>query len=136
MNHGFKYSTLMKMNEGQINTLHKRLVEAITTTQLPPQKVVKVTPDTAKTTGANVGNVDVGMDAAGNVIIKGPVNSGKSEIKNKNKVISDTEMKEGELDEKSVSKKQQEFFGVVRGMQKGNIPMKGKAGKAAKGKTG
>ena len=39
---------------------------------------------------------------------------------------------EGELEEKSVSKKQQQFFGIVRGMQKGDIPKKGKAGKAAK----
>jgi len=39
---------------------------------------------------------------------------------------------ESELEEKSLSKKQQEFFGIVRGMQKGDIPKKGKAGKAAK----
>lgn len=38
---------------------------------------------------------------------------------------------EKELDEKALSKKQQEFFGVVRGMQKGDIPKKGKAGEAA-----
>jgi hypothetical protein len=39
---------------------------------------------------------------------------------------------ESELEEKSLSKKQQEFFGIVRGMQKGDTPKKGKAGKAAK----
>ena len=38
---------------------------------------------------------------------------------------------EKELDEKALSKKQQKFFGVVRGMQKGDIPKKGKAGDAA-----
>jgi len=39
--------------------------------------------------------------------------------------------KKKEVKEKSVSKQQQKFFGVVRGMQKGDIPKKGKAGKAA-----
>ena len=32
----------------------------------------------------------------------------------------------------SVSKQQQKFFGVVKAMQKGDIPKKGSAGKAAK----
>tara|TARA_X000001382_G_scaffold126292_1_gene112756 strand:+ start:283 stop:495 length:213 start_codon:yes stop_codon:yes gene_type:complete len=32
----------------------------------------------------------------------------------------------------SVSKQQQKFFGVVKAMQKGDTPKKGKAGKAAK----
>ena len=32
----------------------------------------------------------------------------------------------------SVSSKQQEFFGMVRAMQKGDMPMQGKAGKAAR----
>ena len=36
------------------------------------------------------------------------------------------------LDEKAVSRDQQEFFGVVRAMQKGKMPKTGKAGKAAK----
>ena len=39
--------------------------------------------------------------------------------------------KETEVTERSVSKKQQQFFGIVRGMQKGDIPKKGKAGEAA-----
>jgi hypothetical protein len=38
---------------------------------------------------------------------------------------------EQEIEEKSVSQKQQEFFGVVRAMQKGKLPKKGKAGEAA-----
>lgn len=37
-----------------------------------------------------------------------------------------------EVTEKAVSKKQQQFFGIVRGMQKGEIPKKGEAGKKAK----
>ena len=41
-------------------------------------------------------------------------------------------MSESEIKEKAVSKQQQKFFGVVKAMQKGDIPMKGKAGEAAK----
>jgi|TARA_R100000084_G_scaffold102199_1_gene57709 hypothetical protein len=37
--------------------------------------------------------------------------------------------------EKAVSKQQQKFFGVVKAMQKGDIPKKGKAGDAAKDMT-
>ena len=36
------------------------------------------------------------------------------------------------LSEKAVSKQQQKFFGVVKAMQKGDIPKKGEAGKIAK----
>ena len=43
-----------------------------------------------------------------------------------------TVTKEGEVTEKALSKKQQQFFGIVRGMQKGDTPKKGKAGEAAK----
>ena len=39
------------------------------------------------------------------------------------------------LSEKSVSKQQQKFFGVVKAMQKGDIPKKGAAGKVAKSMT-
>ena len=39
---------------------------------------------------------------------------------------------ETEVTEKALSKKQQQFFGIVRGMQKGDIPKKGKAGKVSK----
>lgn len=39
---------------------------------------------------------------------------------------------ETEVTEKAKSKKQQQFFGIVRGMQKGEIPKKGEAGKKAK----
>jgi glucose-1-phosphate cytidylyltransferase len=35
------------------------------------------------------------------------------------------------MSEKAVSKKQQQYFGIVRGMQKGDIPKKGNAGKTA-----
>ncbi len=36
-----------------------------------------------------------------------------------------------EIDEKAVSKKQQQFFGIVRAMQKGDMPKGGEAGKVA-----
>jgi len=40
-------------------------------------------------------------------------------------------MDEGELEEKAVSKKQQKFMGVVKAMQDGDLPIKGRAGKVA-----
>ncbi len=36
------------------------------------------------------------------------------------------------ITEKAVSKKQQQFFGIVRAMQKGDMPKDGEAGKVAK----
>lgn len=42
---------------------------------------------------------------------------------------------ESEIKEKAVSQQQQKFFGVVKAMKKGDIPMKGKAGEAAKEMT-
>ena len=39
---------------------------------------------------------------------------------------------ESEIDEKAVSKQQQKFFGVVKSMQDGDTPKKGKAGEVAK----
>jgi len=121
---GLTPKTLMTLNESDINRLHKNLIEGkkdvcpkcgmtnckckhkktetketITTQTLPPQKVTKITPDTAKSTGANIGNVDVSMDSAGNIITKGPLNTDKGENK-KGKIIKDGEMSE--------SKKKQE----------------------------
>jgi hypothetical protein len=116
---GLSQKTLMSLTESSINVLHKNLIEGkkdicpkcgmknckcnhskkketketVTTQTLPPQKVTKITPDTAKSTGANVGNVDVSMDSSGNIIAKGPLNTDKGESK-KGKVIKDGEMSE------------------------------------------
>jgi hypothetical protein len=56
----------------------------------------------------------------------------KAKSEKKPFVTYESEIGEEEVTEKAKSKKQQEFFGIVRGMQKGDIPKKGKAGKAAK----
>ena len=97
---GFSVQTLSKMNESQVNALYKRVIsekketkEAIKTVQLPAQKQVVIPPSDAKSTGANVGPVDISMDSTGNIIAKGPLNMGKEKElgeskKKKNKVKS------------------------------------------------
>lgn len=110
--HGISESVLIRMTEGQINNLYRKLVESknesneetkVVTTQLDkdnPQDMSKL-----------------------NSMLKNPAS-----LQNQNVEVKETE----DLEEKAVSKKQQEFFGVVRAMQKGKLPKKGKAGKAAK----
>lgn len=96
---GFSFKTLNKLSEKQLTQLHSRVIkESVTTQTLPPQKVTKITPDTLKGAGANVGNVDITMDGSGNVIAKGPVNS--SVDKSKNKIIKSA----GEMDESKTKK--------------------------------
>jgi hypothetical protein len=126
LNHGFNHSTLFKLNENQINVLHGKLVES------KKEQKEQITPisEPAKT-GLKVGK-------KGGTL---PPNSKGYSVKSNadgtyTAVPVESEMKEGktskkEMGEKAVSKKQQEFFGVVRGMQKGDIPKKGKTGKAA-----
>jgi len=116
LNHGFSHSTLFKLNENQINVLHKRLLE-----QTLPQNTTKV--DKVMTTY----KVEPGKKTMINGV-EVDTTGGQTKVT----PMKETENIDGEMDEKAVSKKQQEFFGVVRGMQKGDIPKKGKAGKAAK----
>lgn len=86
---GIKASTLNKMTDSQVDILFGKLQEQVTTTT-KQVKTVTVPQNIAKTTGADVGNVNVKTDANGNVIA--------------------TEMQEGEIDEKFESKKQQKYF--------------------------
>ena len=87
--HGLKASTLNKLTEGQVDALFGKLQEQITTTT-KQVKTIKVPQNIAKTTGADIGNVNVKTDANGNVIA--------------------TEMQENEIGEKFESKKQQKYF--------------------------
>ena len=86
---GIKASTLNKMTDSQVDILFSKLQEQITTTT-KQVKTIKVPQNIAKTTGADIGNVNVKTDANGNVVA--------------------TEMQEGEIDEKFESKKQQKYF--------------------------
>jgi hypothetical protein len=87
--HGLKASTLNKLTEGQVDALFGKLQEQITTTT-KQVKTITVPQNIAKTTGADIGNVNVKTDANGNVIA--------------------TEMRENEIGEKFESKKQQKYF--------------------------
>jgi hypothetical protein len=87
--HGLKASTLNKLTEGQVDALFGKLQEQITTTT-KQVKTITVPQNIAKTTGADIGNVNVKTDANGNVIA--------------------TEMQENEIGEKFESKKQQKYF--------------------------
>jgi hypothetical protein len=89
ISHGLKASTLNKLTESQVDVLFGKLLEQVTTTT-KQVKTIKVPQNIAKTTGADIGNVNVRTDANGNVIA--------------------TEMQEGEVDEKFESKKQQKYF--------------------------
>jgi hypothetical protein len=86
---GIKASTLNKMTDSQVDVLFSKLQEQVTTTT-KQVKTVTVPQNIAKTTGADIGSVNVKTDANGNVVA--------------------TEMQENELDEKFESKKQQKYF--------------------------
>jgi len=119
VNYGLEYSFLKNLTEGQIDNMYNKLMEQGSPTKTTQTKTV----DTYNVPAGS--SMALPKDTSGkNVTIK---NMGTT-----TQVIADDVELDEELNEKSVSKKQQEFFGVVRGMQKGKIPMKGKAGKAAK----
>jgi hypothetical protein len=86
---GIKASTLNKMTDSQVDILFSKLQEQVTTTT-KQVKTITVPQNIAKTTGADIGNVNVKTDDNGNVIA--------------------TEMQEGEIDEKFKSKSQQKLF--------------------------
>ena len=112
LHEGFSISTLENLNESQINLLYEKVKKSKKETKEPKEAVTKTvtsttyTPDEAK--GKTLKNATVNADG------------------------TITSTSEGEVTEKALSKKQQQFFGIVRGMQKGDIPKKGKAGKASK----
>jgi hypothetical protein len=88
--HGLKASTLNKLTEGQVDSLYDKLLEQGVTTTTKQVKTFTVPQNVAKTTGADIGNVNVRTDVNNNVIA--------------------TEIGENEIDEKFESKKQQKYF--------------------------
>jgi hypothetical protein len=107
LHEGFSMKTLDTFTSNQIDVLYERIKKE--TKEATTKTVTSTTysPDEAK-----------GKSFQGTTTVKP---DGSVEV-----------TKEGEVTERSKSKKQQQFFGIVRGMQKGDIPKKGSAGKAAK----
>jgi hypothetical protein len=111
INHGFSGSLLSDLNEGQINSLHSRLSEQVTT-KIEQTKTTTVPQNIAKTTGADIGNVNVKTDPNGNVIA---TEIGEDATLN---VVNDPDasvdgmgmFEDKELQEKFESKKQQKYF--------------------------
>jgi hypothetical protein len=111
INHGFSGNLLSDLNEGQINALHSRLSEQVTT-KIEQTKTTTVPQNIAKTTGADIGNVNVKTDPNGNVIA---TEIGEDATLN---VVNDPDasvdgmgmFEDKELQEKFESKKQQKYF--------------------------
>ncbi len=113
---GFSINTLENLNSKQLTALYEKVSKKETKEE--ETKLTKV---------YNLGDKndkDKFIDAAKNVTDKNKVNFDSSK--------DTASVSEKEIKEKAVSKKQQQFFGIVRGMQKGDIPKKGNAGKVSK----
>jgi len=117
LSEGISINTLESLNNTQLNVLYERVKKSKKETKEETTKTIK------QFNLADPSDKDKFLDAS------------KSVDKNKINFDSKTDtatVGEMEMTEKSVSKKQQEFFGIVRGMQKGDTPKKGKAGEVAK----
>jgi hypothetical protein len=115
---GFSIKTLEKFDSKQIDILFERV-----------KKTKKEeTKEQAKPIERTVTSKVTEIPSGGQIVA--PANA-KIENKGGKTIVTQTQT-EGEVTEKALSKKQQQFFGIVRGMQKGDIPKKGKAGEAAK----
>ena len=137
LSEGLSTSWILTLNKNQIGLMYDRLVESKGETQCAGPNCKKCDCGTKKqetkeqsspapqpkVTSKTVQQIDVPQGGQTNVNGMTVSNKGGKTIVTTN---------EAELSEKAVSKKQQEFFGVVRSMQKGNIPKKGNAGKASK----
>ena len=64
---GIKSSTLNKMTDSQVDILFSKLQEQVTTTT-KQVKTITVPQNIAKSTGADIGNVNVKTDENGNVV--------------------------------------------------------------------
>ena len=105
--HGLKATNLTKLNESQINSLYTRLVEQSQVT-VTDKKVKQYT--VPNNTTANVAGLEVSTKGDKTVI---------------------TQTNEGEITEKSVSKKQQKLMGLALSVKKGDTP-KSKVSKSVK----
>lgn len=122
LSEGFSIKTLENFNKNQIDVLYERVKKSKKKQETKEQTTTATAQP--KVTNKTVKQIELPVGA------KAPI-SGNATVTNDagKTIITQTE---GEVTEKAVSKKQQKFFGVVRGMQKGDIPKKGKAGEAAK----
>jgi len=110
---GYSILTLEKFNSNQINLLYEKYKKEFKEQPAP------------KVTNKNVKQIELAPGSKTTV-------TGDNAVSNDGGKTIITQTTEGEVTEKAVSKKQQKFFGVVRGMQKGDIPKSGNAGKVAK----
>ena len=108
---GIKSSTLNKMTDSQIDVLFSKLQEQVTTTT-KQVKTIMVPQNIAKSTGADIGNVNVKTDADGNVIATEMTEDDTLNVVQDPDATEDGMgmMEEKEIDEKFESKKQQKYF--------------------------
>ena len=118
LSEGISINTLESLNNTQLNVLYERVKKSKKETKEETTKTIK------QFNLADPSDKDKFLDASKSVTDKNKIN-----FDSKTDTATVGEM---EMTEKSVSKKQQEFFGIVRGMQKGDTPKKGKAGEVAK----
>jgi len=147
MKEGFSFETLRNLNESQINVLYKRIVKEQGTVTVPKDTEPNKIADIAKTgTNVQIADGELGEDTEDDDPLNpygsgettqaphqvGPsTNDGFGVDPGKTPGMYQDGMDEGELEEKAVSKKQQKFMGVVKAMQDGDLPIKGRAGKVA-----
>jgi hypothetical protein len=128
---GFTPSWVFSLNEGQVNLMYNRLVES----KYGDKCACGCEKGTCKC-GPECKKCDCGkqkQETKEAQITYDPKVPGDIEkAKQKGINLSADGKVTTSLEEKAVSQKQQEFFGVVRAMQKGKLPKKGKAGDAAK----
>ena len=109
--HGLKASTLNKLTEGQVDALFGKLQEQVTTTT-KQVKTITVPQNIAKSTGADIGNVNVKTDVNGNVIATEMTEDDTLNVVQDPDATEDGMgmFEEKEIDEKFESKKQQKYF--------------------------
>lgn len=118
LSEGISINTLESLNNTQLNVLYERVKKSKKETKEETTKTIK------QFNLADPTDKDKFLDASKSVTDKNKIN-----FDSKTDTATVGEM---EMTEKAVSKKQQEFFGLVRGMQKGDTPKKGKAGEVSK----
>jgi hypothetical protein len=73
LSHGFKYDTVARLNESQVRVLSEKITKEKKKEESKEQVTKKVattyeiSPETAKTTGADIGNVNIKVDPSGMV---------------------------------------------------------------------
>ena len=108
---GIKASTLNKMTDSQVDVLFSKLQEQVTTTT-KQVKTITVPQNIAKSTGADIGNVNVKTDENGNVVATEMTEDDTLNVVQDPDATEDGMgmFEEKEIDEKFESKKQQKYF--------------------------